>query len=122
MSFEPLFIRFDGKCQWQRDRVRITDTTFVTGTKINGRGEIDPCGAVALKIELRRHTCVTRVAPIGFPSRVQINLQCSAQFIVLFGPFENDTDFAARRLRPVGRCCQHGEGCGQNNSHDQKNA
>lgn len=59
----------------------------------NIRGRIvDPRRSTAFYIELRWHTCITRIPPIGFPSGIKIDLQCSAQVAVRLCVFKNNAD------------------------------
>src|SRR5690606_36000293 len=94
----------------QRDGFLIPDPAFIAPAKPDRRRKADLCFRISLDIDLRRNTRITRIAPVGFPARLQFDLQDTASFlagrVARATVFENDAHTPAGRLGPAGSCCQ----------------
>ena len=107
MALETLVIGLQLEDDGQRNRLLVADAVIIAAEP-HGRGIINLGIGVSVEIDLRRHTGVAGIAPIGFPSRLQLDLQGAAYLALGPGLSRNSAILYDNADTPAGRFCPGG--------------
>lgn len=106
MTFQPLAPRLDVEGDGQRNRLLVADAALLVPGEAYRRGERNLRLRIALNADLRRHTGIAGIAPIGFPAGAKFDLQGPAHLLFSgdcrIATFDNNTHTPARSFGPGG--------------------